>query len=247
MERFNMTRPADFLRMISTILALIFAPALASAATYDALTQWNPTTNTSTSLWRYGTSTTLAGTFTNMPTHGSQVSTPAYDWWSFTGPFIGPVMGFNSSGSTITFATPTALIWPADEVLIAPGAKNGTPSFITLRWLAPESGLYDINGKFSDLQRASVITDILVGGASLSSGSFAGVSAHQGDHPFQLSKVFLGQGQTVDFVVGSLGEDGNDVLGIQATISAVPEPAAVVLFGLGAAGLIVIARRRTLS
>jgi len=47
---------------IFALMSAFFLPAVATAASYDALADWNPTTNTTANVWQYGTESTPGGT-----------------------------------------------------------------------------------------------------------------------------------------------------------------------------------------
>jgi hypothetical protein len=217
----------------------------AEAKTFDPVAEWSSSRNTAAGTWQYGTETTIGGPLTLFSKHGSQAATPSYEWWSYDGTLNGPVIAFNSSGGKITIpggpGDPDDIIWPAGELLFAPGGKLGTPANGVLRWIAPASGFYDIAGHFADLQGATVSMFILDGNSTLFSSGY-GLPGHQPDVPFAVSNIQLSQGEAIDFLVNSGIDDGNDVLGISATITpSVPEPAALPILALGVMSL---SRRR---
>jgi hypothetical protein len=217
----------------AVLMAGILFPTLGNADTFRAIDGWRPTANSETARWQFGTMTTLGGPLTLFSLHGERTDVQ-YDWWSFDGTFFGPVMAYNGSGDTVMIPGTPDIVWPDDQLVISPGAKNGTPQHTSLRWIAPESGQYDIEGAFTDLQQSSVSMNVVVNGNSIFVDSLLGFTKLQGKRPFSLDNVFVEQGQAVDFVVSSGGDDGRDVLGISAEITnAVPEPSSVVLAGIG--------------
>src|SRR5262249_37772841 len=123
------------------------------------------------------------------------------------------------------------------------------------RFTAPTTGVYSLTGSFSDLQHASVGLKILLNGSTIFSASYAsGASTQRPPIPFAINAIFLTQGMNLDFVIDSLGEQSNDIVGLQAEISeasppAVPLPAALPLFatGLGVLGLLGWRRKRKAS
>jgi len=67
-------------------------------------------------------------------------------------------------------------------------------------------------------------------------------AGHQPAVPFNLSNVPVTEGQDIDFIVQSGGNEGDDSLGITATVTeSVPEPASLALVGLGS---LLLLRRR---
>jgi hypothetical protein len=236
-----------FLMWLAT--TLVWFSVKAEAKTYDPVADWSSSSNTAGGIWQYGTKTTIGGPLTLFSKHDSQATTPSYDWWSYDGTFLGPNVGLNNSGTTIMLpgaaSDPYLLIWPANELLIAPGGKNGTPTITVLRWIAPATGAYDITGRWSDLQAATVSMAIMDGPTTLSTFGYS-LPDHQPDLPFSLTGVLVTQGQPIDFLVNSGGNDIDDVLGISATITpSVPEPAGVA--PLMIVLLATLMRRRKLS
>jgi len=96
------------------------------------------------------------------------------------------------------------------------------PDFVVTRFTAPNAGMFNITGSFTDLQRSSVNLAILVDGVTAFNSSFTGSSPYQGTIPFSINDVRLLPNMTVDFVVDSRGEQSFDVLGLTAEISTAP-------------------------
>ena len=233
-------------KKIIAFLSVVFFPIMAMAQTYDALADWNATTNTTANIWQYGTENTPGGSFTLLPDHNANTSSPTYDLWdlannsSINGPFI----GFNSSGGTINAGGSPNLLWPSSVLQIAPGGINSaTPEDTVLRWAAPSSGLIDITGQFTDLQQSVVSMYIQSNGLTIFNANYNGSSPYQPAEPFSLSNVPVVQGEDIDFIVNSGGTDGDDAVGISATVTeSIPEPASLALLATG--GLIMLRRRR---
>lgn len=129
---------------------------------------------------------------------------------------------------------PYSLVVPNDVLVMEPGSPN---YLMVTRFTAPSTGVFNITGSFTDLQASSVDLAILANGTPKFNGSFAGISNHQAAIPFSILNVALAQGTTLDFVVDSLGDQANDVVGLAAQISntsvGVPTPIA----GVGPPGL----------
>jgi len=236
--------------MRKTIIAFLSAlslPGMAMAQTYNALADWNASTNTTANVWQYGTENAPGGSFTLFPDNNANTSPPTYDIWdqANNSNIVGPFIGYNSSGGTINAGGSPNLLWPSDVLQIAPGGTNSdTPENTVLRWVAPSNGSIDITGQFSDLQQSNVALYILSNNLPIFTSSYNGSSPYQPAVPFNLSDVSVSQGQGIDFIVDSGGNDGEDSVGISATVTeSVPEPASFALLGIG--GLMILRRRRT--
>jgi hypothetical protein len=236
-------------RTIIGFLSAAFLPVVAMGQTYNAVADWNPSSNTTANVWQYGTETTLGGTFSLFPYHNAN-TTPSYDLWDLdnSSNIVGPLIGFNSSGGTINAGGSPALLWPSGVLQIAPGGTlNSTPANTVLRWLAPSSGVLDITGQFSDLQQSGKESTLSMyvqsNGATIFTATYNGSAPHQPAVPFNLSNVSVTAGQDIDFIVQSGGDEGDDSLGITASVTeSVPEPASLALGGFGS--LLILRRRR---
>jgi Ca2+-binding RTX toxin-like protein len=176
-------------------------------------------------LFTYGTETSLNTGFTLFPNFqpngtvsvgSGQFTTNGtlanyYTTQAISGPSIGEV----ATGGPLSFSG--AFTVPNDVLMMMPGDPNA--QIAVTRFTAPEKGLFDITGSFTDLESATVSVAVLVNGITQFSGSFSG---QHGTIPFSISNLNLDAGATIDFVVDSLGERSNDVLGLKALITENP-------------------------
>jgi hypothetical protein len=85
---------------------------------------------------------------------------------------------------------------------------------------------------------------VVVDGVQMFTSSFSGAATLQGKIPFSLTGLLLAAGDTIDFVAdGTVGSTDDDLVGLSATVSPVPEPSTLAIFGAGLGGLIFIRRR----
>jgi hypothetical protein len=150
----------------------------------------------------------------------------------------GPSVGKVATGGPLNFANFFTV--PSNVLAMMPGQPGlgccDIPGIVVTRFTAPEAGMFNITGSFTDLERASVSLAVLVNGSVAFSSEFSGEFARQGTRPFSINGVLLDQGMTIDFAIDGLGARTDDVLGLMARIA---PPAAVPIPNVGA-GLPVI-------
>jgi hypothetical protein len=187
-----------------------------------------------TNAWKFGTYSGVVDptTFAPFSSPLSSLSVEGKTVEYRGGSTIDPNMIKNVVNSNFTTAGSGQVTFNQNKVVFGP---SGGPT--VARWTAATAGLYDISADFLTVQVGNSAPDAYVykgnmniftqldfsGGASMSS-----------------MLVSLAQGDTIDFVVGGPGFKSTQV---DARITAVPEPASLVIWGLGAVGLM-IARRR---
>lgn len=123
----------------------------------------------------------------------------------------------------------------ASQILMHGGSVGNA----VLRFTATMAGTYSVSGDWESLDSGLTNNKILKNGMSL----FSDVSDLS---TFSLLNISMNVNDTIDFVVDSYSDGINgDSTGLRATITAVPEPTTLALFGLGGIGLAIAKRRRT--
>jgi hypothetical protein len=252
---------------LTAVAALVWASAAisenAGGAVYDAVADFNATgLQAPGDTWTYGAVTTLGGALSYLPKFGSvtcgganlpsdcQPSGVIMLSYFTSAPVSNPgaSLMINTSGGTITYTKGAPQV--DDDVVFPTGVLMMSPSgeLQTVRWTAPSTGTFDVAGFFMDLQRANLGLDVVVGGVQMFTSSFSGATTLQGKIPFSLTGLLLAAGDTIDFVAdGTVGSTDDDLVGLSATVSPVPEPSTLAIFGAGLGGLIFIRRRHNPS
>lgn len=221
-------------RRAVALMALSFvAITLALGATSDAVADFSGTNPSGA--WSYGwvaVGSTDTTTFQLFDTYQAGLLATGVDSWTLAGDSQ-PVVAQNTGPDDVTYPSGylAGIIQPASLLLLHPGAAG---DWAVLRWTAPSSGEYSIDGYFENIDVQPVIVDLGIGGAL--AGPFT-VDPYGTDF-YTIGQVYFTAGQTLDFVAESGGA------GATADISYIPEPASWLLLGIGMLGLGFLKRRR---
>jgi len=232
-------------RRAIAILALgvgVGAPSVHAAPVYDAAAAFSLTSNP-IGVWSYGFETSLGSSFHLYDTpNAASFGTPGFETWTYPpidpGANFTPSVAHNGTSSDLTFGT---LTLPPEGLAFHPGSQG---ELSVIRWTAPLAGAYEISSAFrGDDFVGPTSTDVFVmhnDSLLFTSGVYA-----YGPGPSFTTAFFAQTGDRIDFLVG-VGSDGsyyNDMTGVDAVITPVPEPTTLTLTSLGLLGLGWLARR----
>jgi hypothetical protein len=187
-----------------------------SPTSFDVVNDFSIASNPN-GVWSYGYTAGLGGTF-QLHTSAQLDTPPGIDRW-YT-PSIDPtVLGVdhNKTGATIGSTTFT---YPPDMLRMHPTIPN---IYDVVRWTAPQSGQYSIQGAFAGLDNITGVADTDVHVLLNSTAELNPVVVLHGNGtsaPIAITPS-LNAGDTVDFTVG-IGPSGahqNDSTGLKVTIS----------------------------
>ncbi len=209
-------------KLIVIASLLFLAPLPIMASTFDAASDFSANNNPN-SVWSYGWSETLGSTF---HLYTNQAKNPGgVDVWYELG--SNQLIGHNGTGVA-------SISWPVEQLGFHPGQNN---TYSIIRWTAPTTETYSVTASFVGVDNATTDEHVLNNGHAFFQGDINGIGSGVQLLPIQIA---INVGDTIDFTVG-WGANGNinsDTTGFYATISSVPIPGAVWLFGAGLAGLV---------
>jgi hypothetical protein len=162
--------------------------------------------------------------------------------WNFANKESVPSVVVNTSSSGVAPGSGISTIGSGQIVMHGGGIIGSAinpPIFnAVLRFTAEYTGIHSVNGSWDSLASGSTRNLVLV-------NNVIQVDSTANSSLFSFS-TFLNVGGTIDFVVNNHSDGINDdSTGLTASITAVPEPTTLALFGLGGVGLAIAKRRRT--
>jgi hypothetical protein len=217
------------LRPLSAFCYLLFAmPVLATQ--YDAVNDLTAGNNPS-GPWSYLYAMSVGGALTPLIAETAS-SSPPVDGFGSMLDYPDNVQVLRNFGpdpyNTSTIIAPPTLLLIDPQGIVA-----------DVRWTAPVTGTYDVNGLFEGIDTHGQNHQLLVL-RDYDSSLFSltnGASGFGQDAPFSFSG-FFSAGETIDFLANGLRGDF-EAVGLTAAITSVPEPSSVALAALAIVGLFI--------
>ena len=202
--------------MRKLLLAVIVAPSLLSAETWDLAKDFSTDKNPS-GPWFYGYSTYGGRTLAPLPAAKDILAVPGLNGWAAeAGTF--PFIAKNTTAAAVGAA---GFSVPAGEVVLHPGLA-APADVVYVRWVAPADGIYQVNATLKRLDPVTSTTsfvikqlgkpdqEILMPGRDVTPGA---------DVEFSEPLLSMAAKDTLDFAVWAAHGPGNDATGLDVRIA----------------------------
>lgn len=225
---------------IAAVMATLAASttALGDSATWDAYSDFRSDQNTPSDTWQYLYSGTQNGGDNTLPyVNFSQYGTTAFgkDGWS--------------EGTDWHFIGKDASVNPAG-LFVHPFYPEGFPPKISaIGWLSPITGVVNVDFSVTDLNVGDVAVDdgvsyFLFKAAETTPLASGTIDRGGATGTISVTDVSIATGEILYLQIGSNARFDCDLTGVAFTVTAVPEPASLILAGCGAIGLLAYAWRK---
>jgi parallel beta-helix repeat protein len=185
-----------------------------SSVTYDALNDFSVAGNPN-GAWSYGDVGNINGTAFNLYTFSQTNAPPGLDLWGNNVGFPGnSTVLKNITNGTVNYAT---IVQPTN--LLNLSVQNSYPD---VRFTAPATGSYNINGLFERIDTASAShpTNVrVIKNGTTVLFSMDNLGGYAVPVPFSLNQVSLNAGDTIDFFAGPAADASFDSTGFEVTIT----------------------------
>jgi hypothetical protein len=196
---------------VPAVMALVLAAPPAHADVWDSQAQWSTASNPA-GAWSYGR---------KWAAESDGFDLMGYRWQNYSAGGTGWYLGGTQWAPSVM---DVSYMWPN-------GNENGIPA---TRWTCPSDGYYDLGATY--MYGYNSVGAVSLSGAVLWSGPLTGTSDTL---EVALTGIFVQAGQHVDFTTQWSGVGSyNNWTWVDASVTTAPEPATLVLLGLGALALV---------
>lgn len=241
--------------VVTAVLLVSGAIARAETTTWNYAADYSTTSNSGANGWQSGYLTDVGstlGVFNAYDVFGSAADIPSWHTGSGTDPMGNANINPSSSPSA---HTDWGIYWAGKQACLMPGTAG---NWIAVRWTAPSAGNYNVSALWTNQRYDGCDTTVAIRntatGIDMLSGSVATLTEFVGtDSSVAAGKatynntLYFTAGQNIDFIVKTTSSQASPIyqmVGLDATITAVPEPAAITLAVTGLIGLVAYAWRK---
>jgi hypothetical protein len=183
---------------------------------YDAVSEFNTNTNPC-GVWSYGWSTSLAGQFQFL-TNNVSLTSWTTGWWN----------GKHEPDSCTIVGTSGTNSDPYMSVRFTPDVLGLDPEShaVVLRFTAPTNSYYQVVGLFRllDLSAGGPHLHILKNNQDVLFSQDTAGGLFGSEYPFQFASTYLGENETLEFVVSVGARYQNQFAGLKVTVAALSPP-----------------------
>lgn len=232
-------------------IAVLLALATTACADWQYARDFSANQNDSSVAWQRGYLTGPEGTFCLYDAHEVAVADTLVGWHD-------AAIGWDPYGNAIKnisnsdYDAPWGIYYPAGQATVTSGASL---VWNAVRWIAPTAGYYNVLANWTNQKTNGM--DVTVGMRNTTNSleflpnstatltEFVGANASVAAGKFSYSNtLYFDAGQPLDFVVESTAYWASQTAGLDARITAVPEPTTITLFVAGVIGLLCYAWRK---
>ncbi len=243
------------MKRLETLAAIVILLVFATTASADwqYARDFSTTLNDSSVAWQRGYLSGPEGTFHAYDIH--EAPSAEFVGWHDAATGWDPLGNTVKNVTTSDYNASWGIYYPAGKVTVTSGVEPAASNWGTVRWVAPTAGYYNVVANWTNQKINGA--DVTVGMRNTSDSreflpdstatltEFVGTDSSVAAGKFSYSNtLYFAAGQNLDFVVTSTVAWASETAGLDATITAVPEPCGITLFITGVLGLLCYAWRK---